>query len=78
MQKLSHGPRKSCDTNKSFLKLIKDLTDLRAPQGKIYEIQTIVIIAIMGIMNGYLSFRALEDYTKLNKTIFTRLFKLKK
>ena len=68
----------SCDTNRSFLKLIKDLTDLRSAQGKRHDIHVVIIIAIMGIMNGYLSFRALQDYAELNKKEFCKLFKLKK
>ena len=69
---------KSCDNNRSFLELIKDLTDLRSSQGKRHEIHIVIIIAIMGIMNGYLSFRALQDYAELNKKEFYKIFKLKK
>ena len=69
---------KSCDNNRSFIGLIKDLTDLRNSQGKRHEIHVVIIIAIMGIMNGYLSFRALEDYAELNKKEFYKIFKLKK
>ena len=68
----------SCDNNKSFLELIKDLTDLRSSQGKRHEIHVVMIIAIMAIMNGYLSFRALQDYAEVNKKEFIKLFKLKK
>jgi predicted transposase YbfD/YdcC len=70
--------KESCDTNKSFLKLIKDLTDLRSAQGKRHDIQVVIIIAIMAIMNGYLSFRALQDYAKVNEKEFIKLFQLKK
>lgn len=70
--------KESCDNNKSFLKLIKDLTDLRSSQGKRHEIHVVLIIAMMAIMNGYLSFRALQDYAELNKKEFIKLFKLKK
>ncbi len=69
---------KSCDTNRSFLELIKDLTDLRSSQGKRHEIHVVIIIAIMGIMNGYLSFRALQDYAEINKKEFYKIFNLKK
>lgn len=73
---VSHN--KSCDNNRSFLQLIKDMTDLRSSQGKRYDIHVVVIIAIMGIMNNYLSFRALQDYAELNKKEFFEIFKMKK
>jgi len=69
--------QQSCDKNKNLLDFIKDLTDLRKTQGKIYNIEVIVVIVIMGIMNGYLSFRALEDYAELHKKQFVKIFNLK-
>ncbi len=69
--------QQSCDKNKNLLDFIKDLTDLRRTQGKIYNIEVIVVIAIMGIMNGYLSFMALEDYAELHKKQFVKIFNLK-
>jgi len=70
--------KQSCDKNKSFLKLINDLTDLRSSQGKRHEIHVVIIIAIMGIMNNHLSFRALQDYAEVNQKKFFKIFKLKK
>lgn len=69
---------KSCDKNKNFIDLIKGMTDLRSELGKRHDLHVVVIIAIMAIMNGFLSFRAIEDYAELNKKEFIKLLKIKK
>jgi predicted transposase YbfD/YdcC len=69
---------KSYGNNIGLPIFIKSLEDKRSNLGKRHELYVVIIIAIMGLMNGYLSFRGLEDFAERNKKDFYKIFKLKK
>ena len=68
----------SCGNNIGLPIFIKCLKDERSNLGKRHELYVVIIIAIMGLMNGYLSFRGLEAFAERNKKDFYKIFKLKK
>ncbi len=70
--------KESCDNKKGLPSFIKSLEDSRSNKGKRHELYVVVVIAIMAIMNQYLTFRAFEDYAEHNKKDFYKIFKLKK
>lgn len=68
----------SCGNNIGLPVFIKNLKDKRSNLGKRHELYIVIIITIMGLMNGYLSFRGLEAFAERNKKDFYKIFKLNK
>jgi len=68
----------SCGNNIGLPAFIKSLKDKRSNLGKRHELYIVIIIAIMGLMNGYLTFRGLEAFAERNKKDFYKIFKLNK
>ena len=57
---------------------LSQLTDKRRGQGKRHTIALVVIIVILGIMNGYDGYRAIGDFTARNREELISIFKPKK
>jgi hypothetical protein len=51
----------------TLIERLTELTDKRRDQGKRHEQITTILIAIMSIMSGYLSYEAMADFAKRNK-----------
>ena len=68
----------SCGKNIGLAIFIKSLEDKRLAKGKRHELYVVIIIAIMGLMNGYLTFRGLERFALRNEKDFYKIFKLSK
>src|SRR3989344_970180 len=57
---------------------LSQLSDKRRGQGKRHTIALVVIIVILGIMNGYDGYRAIGDFTVRNREELLSTFKPKK
>jgi predicted transposase YbfD/YdcC len=52
----------------SLIDLLKQVKDFRRPQGKRYPLWFILLIIILGLMNGHKGYRALGDFAKFNRS----------
>ena len=57
---------------------LSHLTDLRRGQGRRYSIELVVILVILGIMNGYDGYRSIGDFIERNQEELIFLFKQEK
>jgi len=57
---------------------LSQLTDKRRGEGKRHPIELVIIIVILGIMNGYDGYRAIGDFTVRNRKELVSTFKPKK
>jgi hypothetical protein len=58
----------TCQNNqKSLLKYLSKIKDPRRSQGQRHSFEHILLITIMGIMSGYIGYRAIGDFIKANK-----------
>ena len=55
------------------LKLVKDY---RSNKGKRHELWVILLVVILGIMAGYIAYRAIGDFAKFNQKIIKKSFHL--
>ena len=53
---------------------LSQLSDKRRGQGKRHPVKLVVIIVILGIMNGYDGYRAIGDFTIKNKDELILIF----
>jgi predicted transposase YbfD/YdcC len=54
---------------------LSQLTDIRRGQGKRHPIELVVIIVILGIMNGYDGYRSIGDFVENNREELLSIFK---
>lgn len=57
---------------------LSQLADIRRGQGKRHPVELVIIIVILGIMNGYDGYRAIEDFVVRNREELIFIFKPKK
>ena len=57
---------------------LSQLADVRRGQGKRHRVELVVIIVILGIMNGYDGYHAVGDFTIRNRDELISIFKPKK
>jgi len=63
---------------RSLYELLGNIKDKRRSQGKRHSLQTILLIAIMGIMNGAKSERAISRFAENNKNDLIKYLQIKK
>jgi hypothetical protein len=63
---------------KNLYELLNQLDDYRRKQGRMHELRFALVLAIMSIMSGFSSLRAMGDFIKKNKKELIKIFKPKK
>jgi len=58
----------------NLIEKLKAVKDFRSNQGKRYPLYLVLLIIILGIMEGYVSYRALGDFSKNKKEIILKMF----
>lgn len=69
--------RSNCK-EKSLLSLFRNMIDFRRMQGKLHDIETILMIVMMGIMSGYCGYQAIDDFKTSKKDKLLRYLKPRK
>ncbi|MCT7965681.1 ISAs1 family transposase [Laspinema sp. D1] len=61
-----------------LIDLLKQVKDFRRPQGTRHPLWFILLIIILGLMNGHRGYRALGDFAKFNRSSLTKYYSLAK
>lgn len=66
--------------NKSLLSLLRNMTDFRREEGKIHDLEIIIMIILMAIMSGHTNYLAFSDFAnkKTNKRLIFKYLKPRK
>jgi predicted transposase YbfD/YdcC len=56
-----------------LIDLLKQVKDVRRAQGTRHPLWFILVIIILGLMNGHIGYRALGDFAKFNRVILTKI-----
>lgn len=63
---------------KNLYELFSEISDHRRDQGKMHQLNFLLIIATMSIMSGYYSLRSMDDFVKKNRQELIKIFKPRK
>jgi hypothetical protein len=60
----------------SLIKELKKVKDFRRCQGRRHPLWLVLLIVILAAMQGYLGYRAMEDFAKANQQLILNKFKI--
>jgi len=69
---------KAKNKDKSLLSLLKNMSDFRRNEGKIHDLEIILMIILMAIMSGYTNYSAFTDFSIKNKNKIFKYLKPRK